>query len=146
MDVILAISYFHASDRNLFSFFQVRRAVVQGEETMVKDTMMTGQAMGRTHLPTTSPHVTPPPTPPSLLVSEKETSGIKTRESNLQQVSSPPPRFLCCFYLSWPLSPPCGDSCVWQSGGEGKFCWNLKHNMKKKYLIWLHQQERDRTG
>lgn len=137
------------------SFFQVRRAVAQGVEIMVKGTMMIGQVMGLTRPPTTNPLVTLLPTPQSRLESENETgpSGTETTAMvgpDLQPASSRSPWFLCCLCLSWSLLPPCGDSCLLQPGGGGFLsCWSLKHIMKKNksHSIWLHQQKKkDKTG
>lgn len=90
---------------------------------MVKGTMMTGRATGRTIPPTTNPPITPCPTPSSRPASEKEmgpsgTETTATDGSNQHPAYPNTPCCLCCLYLLWPLSPPCGDSCLLQSGGK----------------------------
>lgn len=123
--------------------FQVRRAVAQVVEIMVRGTMMIGQAMGLTLPPTTNPLVTRSPTPQSLLESERETGPSGTRTTAMggfdrRPAGSPSPWFLCCLCLSWSLLPPCGDSWLLQSGGGGFLsCWSLKHIMKKRKSFHL---------
>lgn len=108
-------SLFPFISQKSLSLFQVRRAVAQGVEIMVKGTMMIGLVTGLTRPPTTNPLVILPPAPQSRLESEKETgpSGTETMGtdgSDLQPASSLSPWFLCCLCLSWLLLPPCGDS------------------------------------
>lgn len=145
--------FMHQSEVS-FSSFQVRKAVVQGVEIMVKGTMMIGQVMGRTHLPTTSHHVTLLPTLLNLLVSEKEMGPSGTEimamgGSNQQPVASHSPWFLCCLSLSWSLLPPCGDSCLLQPGNEGKClsCWVSEAHYEEKISFHLvTPAEKDETG
>lgn len=84
--------------------FQVRRAVAQGVEIMMKGTVMIGQVMALTLLRTAKPHITPSPIRQSLREAGRET-GPSGAETMARGASKPLPPLLICTVP--PLFPCC---------------------------------------